>query len=270
MGKRYTEDVDTFRIIDVNEHNVDETGFFCAMSKPKSDGFHDKLEWAKKRFREGLRIKMIAHGSRGFIEYMPGEFAWRAIQAPRYMVIHCMWVVGRTKGRGAGKALLDECIRDAREQKMAGVAAVTAPDRLGLVDTGFFLKQGFKVVDTAPPGLDLVVLKFKRAPDPKFDGGWNSKLQDLGPDLTVVYSAQCPYAHGGADQIVALANEMGLPARSLEMETVEQVHDVSPSAFAAFNIVRGGEVAVNLYHRMSGRRLARMCRGTGVVDIRAV
>ncbi len=262
--------MDAFRIIDVNEHNVDEVGFFCAMSKPKSIGFRDKLQWAKQRFREGLRIKMTVGGARGFIEYIPGEFAWRAIQAPRYMVIHCMWVVGRTKRKGCGKALVDECIRDAREHKMNGVAAVTARNRLGLVDTSFFLSQRFKVVDTAPPGLDLVALKFKRAADPKFDSGWDSKLKALGRDLTVVYSAQCPYAHGGADQIVTLAHAMGMKARARELKTADQVHNASPSAFAPFNMTRGGEVAVNLYHNMSPRRLARLCSGTGVKDMPAV
>ena len=46
-------------IIDVTPENVDETGFFCLMSRRKSDGYQRKLKWLHQRFEEGLRIKMI-------------------------------------------------------------------------------------------------------------------------------------------------------------------------------------------------------------------
>ncbi len=42
-------------ILDVNEGNVDKAGFFCAMSKPESKGYQEKLAWVKKRFCEGLK-----------------------------------------------------------------------------------------------------------------------------------------------------------------------------------------------------------------------
>src|SRR5436309_11679438 len=93
-------------ILDVNASNVDQIGFFCAMSKPGDPGYSEKLAWVKDRFNEGLRIKVIARDARssrarrGFIEYMPGKMAWRGIDAPGYMVIHCMWVVGRAKSKG--------------------------------------------------------------------------------------------------------------------------------------------------------------------------
>lgn len=66
-------------IIDVTRSNVDETGFFCYMSKRKSEGFRRKLAWVKARFAEGMRIKMLEPPERGFIEYIPGEYAWRAV-----------------------------------------------------------------------------------------------------------------------------------------------------------------------------------------------
>src|SRR5215472_9874172 len=109
--------MDTLQIVDVNESNVDQVGFFCAMSKPGIPGYEEKLAWVKERFHEGLRIKIIGPGGRGFIEYMPGKMAWRGIDAPGYMVIHCVCVVGRAKGKGSGKALLDACIGDAREAR---------------------------------------------------------------------------------------------------------------------------------------------------------
>ena len=150
-------------LIDVNDNNVEQAGFFCCMSKPQSAGYRQKRDWLRARFAEGRKIKTVARGGRGFIEYIPGEFAWRAIQARDYMVVHCLWVVGRATGRGCGTALLEACIEEAKAKGMCGVAAVTAHRQLGLVETSFFLKRGFKVVGTAPPGLALVALKLQKS-----------------------------------------------------------------------------------------------------------
>jgi L-amino acid N-acyltransferase YncA len=249
------------QIVDVTESNVETAGFFCAMSKPDSPGYQDKLEWLKARFREGLKIKLIGRGGRGFIEYTPGEFAWRAIEAPRFMVIHCLWVVGKAKGRGCGAALLNECIRDAKSQGMHGVAAVTARHKVGLTDTGFFLHHGFRVVETAPPGLDLVALKFGRGPDPEFSGGWEEKLAELGGGLTVVFSAQCPYSRGGAEQVVSLARRMDIPAKTVRLNRLGNLRKQAPSAYGSFDVACDGQVAVNLYHFMTAQRLRKLLEG---------
>jgi hypothetical protein len=47
------------KIIDVNINNVEKVGFFCRMSKMKTEGNQQKLRWLKKRFDEGLKIKML-------------------------------------------------------------------------------------------------------------------------------------------------------------------------------------------------------------------
>ena len=104
-----------FKIIDVNATNIDQTGFFCYMSKRKTEGFNHKLQCLKARFEEGMRIKMFELPERGFIEYIPGEYAWRAVNASGYMFIHCLWVVGKSKGKGLGAVLLDACIEDAKK-----------------------------------------------------------------------------------------------------------------------------------------------------------
>lgn len=48
-----------FEILNVNAENVDEYGFFCMRSKPKSKGYQNKLAWMKKRFKEGLKVKIL-------------------------------------------------------------------------------------------------------------------------------------------------------------------------------------------------------------------
>ncbi len=46
-------------VIDVGLENVDQTGFFCYMSKKKTEGYQRKLAWIKNRFSEGMKIKML-------------------------------------------------------------------------------------------------------------------------------------------------------------------------------------------------------------------
>lgn len=116
------------KLIDVNKNNVAETGFFCKMSQKKNEGYKRKLEWLNARFDEGLKIKMldIKKGLRGFIEYIPGNYAWRPVFADGYMFIHCLWVVGQSKGKGYAKLLVDECIKDAKKAGMNGVAMIVS------------------------------------------------------------------------------------------------------------------------------------------------
>ena len=94
-------------IIEVDETNVSQQGFFCYKSKPKAEGYRRKLNWLKNRFLEGMKTKIVYENGRsvGFIEYIPGESAWRAVNADDYLVIHCIWVVGRGKKKGYGSRL---------------------------------------------------------------------------------------------------------------------------------------------------------------------
>jgi GNAT superfamily N-acetyltransferase len=104
---------DTFELITVNADNLDKHGFFCYMSKRKAPGYAQKRAWLAARFAEGLKLHMVHEiGGRtvGFIEYAPGEFAWRTVHAPDYLVIHCLWVVGKGKGKGYGSRLLQICL----------------------------------------------------------------------------------------------------------------------------------------------------------------
>jgi len=118
---------ETFEMITVNADNLDKQGFFCYMSKRKTPGYQQKHDWLAARFAEGLKIHMIHEiGGRtvGFIEYIPGEYAWRAVHASGYLLIHCLWVVGKGKGKGYGAYLIQTCLDDARAQGKHGVVTV--------------------------------------------------------------------------------------------------------------------------------------------------
>jgi len=78
-------------IINTNVDTICDYGF-CGYKNIKNEEYRRKLEWLKQRFTEGMKFKVlysVKDGSLGFIEYIPGKYAWRAVEASGYMVIHC-------------------------------------------------------------------------------------------------------------------------------------------------------------------------------------
>ena len=64
-----------------------------------------------------------------FYEYIPAENAWVPIDADGYIYINCLWVSGSMKGHGYSNDLLNECIRDAKEQEKKGVCMLSSEGR---------------------------------------------------------------------------------------------------------------------------------------------
>jgi len=226
------------RIVSVDETNVEKEGFFCYKSKPKTEGYQRKLAWLKERFTEGMQIKILYDGKRSFafIEYIPGEYAWRAVHADDYMFIHCIWTVGSGKKKGYATRLLDLCIEEARAANMKGVAMVTSSG-VWLVDKKILLKNGFEVVDHAPPKFDLLVKKFKDAPNPHFPVNWEERAAQFGDGLTVIRSDQCPYIPDAATAVQEYAGENGLPFQVVELRSAKEAQETSPSPYGLFSIV---------------------------------
>ncbi|MBN1351844.1 GNAT family N-acetyltransferase [candidate division KSB1 bacterium] len=242
------------KIIDVTADNVEQTGFFCYMSKPKTEGYQRKLNWIKARFPEGMRIKMLELPLRGFIEYIPGEYAWRSVNASGYIFIHCLWVVGKSRGKGLAGVLLEECINDARAAGLNGVAMVTS-ERIWLAGKQLLLKQGFVSVAEVPP-FNLMVKKFNDAPDPSFTGDWEQKASRLGDGLTVVYSDQCPYIPDATNAVLEFAQKRNIPFRALELKSSHDVRQLAPSPYGVFSIAYNGKLLA--YHYLLPKDLEKL------------
>lgn len=238
------------KLIDVNEDNVSETGFFCFMSKRKAEGYQRKLSWLKARFAEGMKIKILKLPERGFIEYIPDECAWRAVKAQGYMFIHCLWVVGKSKGKGCATLLLDECIEDAKKSGMHGVAMVTSEGNW-LAGKKLLLKHGFESVDQAPPSFELMVKKFGDAASPSFTRDWDTKMSQYVKGLIILRSDQCPYIDDATIIIAEAANELGIKSRVIELSDHKEVQTLAPSAYGVFNVIYDGNLLS--YHYLTKR-----------------
>lgn len=231
----------------VDATNVDQLGFFCYKSKPKSAGYAQKLAWVKQRLSEGLRIALVYEDGRsvGFIEYVPGEFAWRAVRAPGYILIHCLWVVGRAKKKGYGSQLLDKCLAHAREVGASGVAMVTS-NRPWLAGSQLLLKHGFERVDEMSP-FELMVKRFDGSPLPAFPTDWEARLARFGPGLTVLRSHQCPYMEDATNTVVEFGRSQGIATQVVPLETSREVQKTSPTPYGTFAIVHDGQLLSYCY-----------------------
>jgi hypothetical protein len=108
-------------IATVTRDNLDDLGFFCYMSKRKSAGWKEKHDWVLGELEHDINIRMLKLPERGFIEYTRSEYSMRPIAADGYYVIHCLWVVGKSKGKGNATLLLRECLSDAKKAGLADV-----------------------------------------------------------------------------------------------------------------------------------------------------
>ncbi|MFX1349951.1 MAG: GNAT family N-acetyltransferase [Promethearchaeota archaeon] len=188
------------KIIDINSENIKKYGLFCKKSQKKEVGYQNKVKWITERFKEGLKYKLLIvkegekETSRGFIEYIPGEYNWRGIKADGWMVIHCIWVIGKHKNKGYASKLLEECIKDAKEANMYGVVAMTAEKGGWLPNKKLFIKNGFEKVDELEPYYGLFAKAFsENVPKPQFYPLSQIKLKEYGEGVTILYTQQCPY-----------------------------------------------------------------------------
>ena len=247
-------------IIDTNADNIREYGI-CGYKNIKREGYLEKIEWLKGRFPEGMKIKTLysdKDGTQGMIEYIPGEYCWRPVATDGYMFIHCIFsgVKNIYKGKGYGSLLLDECLNDAVEEKLNGVAVVIRKGPF-MVGKELFVKNGFEVVDKAPPDFELMVKKFSDgATAPKFKGDWEGRLSQYSKGLTIIRADQCPYSVKNVKEISETAEkEYGIKPNIIDLRNCQEAQN-SPCAFGTFCIIYNGKVVAD--HPISKTRFTNI------------
>ncbi len=138
------------------------------------------------------------------LEYLPGEYAHRPVKADAYMFIHCIFVGFKKefKGKGYASKMIDECIKDAKEQNMLGVAVVTRKGSFR-AHNEIFLKKGFINVDNAKPDFELLVLKFdSKSENPSFKSNVFENVDEYKEGITILRSNQWPYTEKNVNAII--------------------------------------------------------------------
>jgi len=228
----------------------------CGIKSESHPGRKEKCAWLQSNARFGLRARaLLAPDGKpcGYIEYLPGEHAWRGVDARGYMFVHCIWIHSRQhQGRGWGQFMIDACVEDAKTAGMSGVAVVT---RSGpwLAGRRLFVVAGFEPVDSAPPDYELLVRKFNAAAaNPAFKKDWRGQAARYGKGLTIIRSGQCPYTAKFAAEIAATAKEeYGLKPRIVELKSWQEAQD-APTPYATFAVIYNGRLIAD--HQVSRTR----------------
>ncbi|MCF8230486.1 MAG: YoaP domain-containing protein [Bacteroidales bacterium] len=229
----------------------------------KHKELQNKIEWYEKSYNEGLRIQQLIledGSSQGMIEYVPGEYCWRPVNAAGYMFIHCLFVGYKKvyKGHGFASQMINKCIEDAKTKDMHGVAVVTRKSSF-MVGKEVFMKLDFDLVDRMEPDFELLVYKFDPDyTDPSFKSKEDVNTEKYKKGLYILRADQCPYSVKNVEGIVQSSeSEFGIRAKVIDLKSPADAQN-SPCAFGTFCIIYNGNIIS--YHPISETRFGNIMR----------
>ena len=246
-----------FQVIILTPENIADYGVCGYKDVGKHKELRNKIKWFNEFYPKGLRIKVVLSakgGYQGMLEYLPGKLAHRPVNADGYLFIHCIFVGFKNefKGKGYASALIDECIDEAKTQKMLGVSVVARKGPF-MASHGIFLKKGFEIVDHAKPDFDLLAIKFDgQSPAPSFKHDILGNLNDYKIGLTIIRSPQCPYTEKNVNAIIESAErKFKIKTKLIDLKDPEAAKK-TPCAFGTFCIIYNGNVIS--HHPISNTR----------------
>jgi hypothetical protein len=232
-------------IVEVTADNISKHPQAICFINPKHEFFDKKIDWLKEQFKNGLKIKLlyIENEKRpiGFIEYVPGEYCWRSVNAQGYMFIHCLWTNGKKyQHQGLGSLLIKEVERDAKD--MMGISVVTS-DKSFMANKEIFLKSGYKIISESGKE-QLLIKQFKEGPLPSFNY-WKNELKKY-EGLTIIYSKQCPWVARFIEEVKPILKDKELEPTIIELKTAREAQK-APSLYSVFNLIYNGKILSDRY-----------------------
>jgi len=232
-------------IVEVTANNIAEHPQAICFINPKHEFYYKKVDWLKKQFKDGLKIKLLYFENEkkpsGFIEYLPGEHCWRAVHANGYMFIHCLWTNGKKhQHQGLGSLLIEEVEKDAKN--MMGVAVITSNNSF-MATSEIFMKNGYKrILESGKE--QLMVKQFRNGPLPTIGNKENELEKYKG--LTIIYSKQCPWVARFIEEVKPILEKENLEPTVIEIETAMQAQK-APSLYGVFNLIHDGKLLTDRY-----------------------
>lgn len=237
--------MDNITLEKVGPENLSDCGIGC-LTDPKNRGYQPKVEWLQKRFAEGLHL-LLCRDEKGkplaFLEYVPGEYAWRPVEAKGWLFVHCLWVYPKgQKVGGLGSWLIRACIEEARQADAIGVAAMVS-DGAWMAGKKVFLKNGFRQIAVADR-FQLVIHRLKKGPEPHFRDISSNLAKYKG--LHIVYSAQCPMLPKSVSDLSEMAAEHDLKLKVTMLKNATEAQN-APSYYGVFSLVWNGRLLSDHY-----------------------
>ena len=245
MTKGTRRAVDEITLEKVGPANLDACGIGCLANR-RSEGYRAKVEWLRDRFEEGLRFLLFRDGdgkALAFLEYVPGAFAWRPVDAEGWLFVHCLWVYPRgQKLGGLGGRLIRACIEEARVSRARGVVTMTS-EGPWMAGQDVFLRNGFEPIAEAGR-FQLLVHRLRKGPAPAFRDIAGNLAALRG--LHVIYSAQCPLLPKSVNDLSAAAAEHGLKLEITRLRSAREAQN-APSHYGVFQLVWNGRLLSDHY-----------------------
>ena len=208
--------------INLTPENLADEHLCCIIrTRKKHPGVEAKRQWLAERLKEGHVFRKLNQKCCVMIEYAPLETAWVPVEGENYLYIYCLWVDGKSKKHGYGRALLEYCLADAKAQGKSGVCLLGAKkQKAWLTSQAFVQKFGFQTVDTTKDGYELLSLSLDGT-TPRFTP--SAKAQAIPEqELTIYYDMQCPFILQRVELVREHCQEKGFPVTFHPVETLEQ------------------------------------------------
>ncbi len=245
-------------LVQVGPDTLEECGIGC-IANQRHEGYAPKVKWLQKRFDEGLRY-LLFRDERGkalaFLEYVPGEFAWRPVRADGWLFIHCLWVyrAGQKIG-GLGSRLIQRVVKEAESQGALGVATLVS-DGPWMAGGRIYQRNGFEVVEQQ----DRFELWARStgakasASRRKGTGALSSSLK-IGVaeipskwkrGLRLIYAPQCPMLPKSVNDLREMAAEHGLKLQVSELKSADAAQR-APSLYGVYALLWNGRLLADHY-----------------------
>ena len=226
--------------LNLTPDNIEHEHICCAIAGHQhEEGVGRKKAFLSAGFAHGLVFRKYDVRGKVFVEYAPAEASWRPVVGPGYLVIHCLWVSGRYKGRRLGRDLLRHCLDAAGERH--GVVAVSGRKPY-LTDTRFYLHHGFELIERTDTGFDLVCYRADpNAPAPQFAESARRGTVPQSEGVHFEYAYQCPFVPDCVQKMSGVAGELDLPVTTRELATAQEAQNAA-SPFGTFGAFLHGRL----------------------------
>ncbi|AUP81325.1 GNAT family N-acetyltransferase [Flavivirga eckloniae] len=234
------------KITNVTPDNVLNETLFCIKDIKKPE-FKAKQKWFEKRYEEGLQLKILKDETDkmlGYIEYIPAVDAWRPVNAPTFMFIHCMYIYSKKdRNLGLGSKLINEAEKDAKEKNMDGLCVMTSKGSW-MADKRIFKRLDFDEVDKRGRfELCSKTWNPEAAPPKLFD--WTAQ-QKKYKGWHLLYADQCPWHEKSVEAMLNTAMDFEIDLNITKIETAQEAQQ-APSGFGVFSLLHDGELLEDHY-----------------------
>ena len=243
--------------VNLTAENLEKEHLCCIIrSKKTHPGIEAKRQWLSERLKEGHVFRKLNEKATVFIEYAPLETAWVPITGDNYYYVYCLWVSGSCKGKGYGRALMEYCVADARENGKSGICMLGSnKQKAWLSDQTFAKKFGFEVVDTTEQGYELLALSFDGT-SPRFAQSVKNKGIEK-QELTIYYDMQCPYIYQNLETVKKYCDINEIPVCVIPVDTLQKAKEL-PCVFNNWGVFYKGKFqTVNLLNAASLERILK-------------